>query len=94
MAVFVGSTERSGSGGVWMGELKSSGKSFEISKWEVQRAWEKVRANKGAAGVDGCSLEEFEADLKNQLYKIWESNVFGQLLSAAGTGRGNTEAAW
>jgi len=54
-----------------MGELKSSGKSFEISKWEVQRAWEKVWANKGAAGVDGCSLEEFEADLKNQLYKIW-----------------------
>ena len=93
MAVFVGSTEPSGSGGVWMGELKSSAKSFEISKSEVQRAWEKVRANKGAAGVDGCSLEEFEADLKNQLYKIW-NHVFGQLLSAAGTGRGNTEAAW
>jgi len=54
-----------------MGELKSSGKSFEISKWEVHNAWEKVKANKGAAGVDGCSLEEFEADLKNQLYKIW-----------------------
>ena len=54
-----------------MGELKSSGKSFEISKWEVQNAWEKVKANKGAAGVDGCSLEEFEADLGNQLYKIW-----------------------
>ena len=46
-----------------MGELKSSAKSFAISKWEVQRAWEKVWANKGAAGVDGCSLEEFEADL-------------------------------
>ena len=57
-----------------MGELKSSGKSFEISKWEVQNAWEKVRANKGAAGVDGCSLEEFEADLKNQLYKIWSAS--------------------
>jgi retron-type reverse transcriptase len=54
-----------------MGELKSSGKSFEISKWEVQNAWEKVKANMGAAGVDGCSLEEFEADLSNQLYKIW-----------------------
>ena len=63
-----------GSGGVWMGELKSSGKSFEISKWEVQHAWEKVKVNKGAAGVDGCSLEEFEADLSNQLYKIWSAS--------------------
>jgi group II intron reverse transcriptase/maturase len=54
-----------------MGELKSSGKSFEISKWEVQNAWEKVKANQGAAGVDGYLLEEFEADLSNQLYKIW-----------------------
>ena len=54
-----------------MGELKSSGRSFEISKWEVQNAWEKVKVNQGAAGVDGCSLEEFEADLSNQLYKIW-----------------------
>jgi RNA-directed DNA polymerase len=54
-----------------VGELKSAGKSFEISKWEVQYAWEKVKANKGAAGVDGCSLEAFESDLQNQLYKIW-----------------------
>jgi RNA-directed DNA polymerase len=54
-----------------MGELKSSGKSFDISKWEVHDAWEKVRANKGAAGVDGCCIEEFEKDLKNNLYKVW-----------------------
>jgi RNA-directed DNA polymerase len=52
-------------------ELKSSGKPFDISKGEVQEAWEKVRANKGAPGVDGCSIEEFEKDLKNNLYKIW-----------------------
>jgi RNA-directed DNA polymerase len=52
-------------------ELKSSGKPFDISKWEVWRAWEKVRANKGAPGVDGCSIEEFEKDLKGNLYKIW-----------------------
>jgi RNA-directed DNA polymerase len=52
-------------------ELRSSGKPFDISKWEVQEAWEKVRVNKGAPGVDGCSIEEFEKDLKNNLYKIW-----------------------
>ena len=37
-----------------MGELKSSGKSFDISKWEVHDAWEKVRANKGAAEWTGA----------------------------------------
>jgi RNA-directed DNA polymerase len=52
-------------------ELKSSGKPFDISKWEVQEAYEKVKANKGAPGVDGCSIEEFEADLKNNLFKLW-----------------------
>ena len=54
-----------------MSELKSSGKAFDISKWEVQEAWEQVRSNKGAPGVDGCSIEEFEEDLRGNLYKIW-----------------------
>jgi RNA-directed DNA polymerase len=54
-----------------VGELKASGKSFDISKREVWEAYEKVKANKGAPGVDGCSLEEFEKDLKNNLYRIW-----------------------
>jgi RNA-directed DNA polymerase len=52
-----------------VGELKSSGKPFEISKREVWEAWEKVKGNKGAPGVDGCSVADFEADLKNNLYK-------------------------
>ena len=54
-----------------MSELTSSGKPFDISKREVWEAYERVRANKGAPGVDGCSIQEFEADLKNNLYKIW-----------------------
>jgi RNA-directed DNA polymerase len=54
-----------------MSELKSPGKPFEISKWTVKQAWEKVKANKGAPGVDEVSIEEFEADLGNNLYKVW-----------------------
>ena len=57
-----------------MSELKSSDKPFEISKREVWEAYERVKANKGAPGVDGCSIEEFEADLKNNLYKIWSAS--------------------
>ena len=36
-----------------MGTLKSQGKSFEISKWEVWDAFGQVKANKGAPGVAG-----------------------------------------
>jgi len=54
-----------------MDRLKVSGKPFDISKREVWEAYEKVKANKGAPGVDGCSIDEFEKDLKNNLYKIW-----------------------
>src|SRR6185503_21024630 len=46
-------------------------KPFEISKWAVAEAFDRVKANKGAAGVDGVSIGQFEADLRNNLYKIW-----------------------
>ncbi len=54
-----------------MDELKAPGKPFDISKLAVWEAWRKVRANKGAPGVDGVAIEEFEKDLKGNLYKIW-----------------------
>jgi hypothetical protein len=52
-------------------ELKAPGKPFDISKRAVWEAWEKVKANKGAPGVDAVTVAEFESDLKNNLYKIW-----------------------
>ena len=54
-----------------MNELKLSDKPFDISKWEVWEAWERVKARQGAPGVDGCSIEDFEKDLRNNLYRIW-----------------------
>ena len=54
-----------------VGEQKPAGKPFEIPKQEVWDAWLKVKANGGAPGADGQSIEDFEADLKNNLYKVW-----------------------
>jgi retron-type reverse transcriptase len=50
---------------------KAKVKSFEIDKRLVYEAWEKVRANKGAPGVDAISVELFESQLKDNLYKLW-----------------------
>jgi RNA-directed DNA polymerase len=46
-------------------------KSFQVPKELVWEAYRRVKANNGAAGVDGQSMGDFEADLKGNLYKIW-----------------------
>jgi RNA-directed DNA polymerase len=50
---------------------KDEAKPFCISRWEVWEAYLRVKSNKGAAGLDGQSIEEFERDLKKNLYRIW-----------------------
>lgn len=50
---------------------ESKPKSFAISKRAVWNAWLRVKANKGAAGVDEQSISEFEANLTGNLYKLW-----------------------
>src|SRR5437879_152824 len=46
-------------------------KPFDIPKREVWEAFKKVKANQGAAGVDGQTSADFEIDLANNLYKLW-----------------------
>jgi hypothetical protein len=51
--------------------MTTPSKPFNIDKKDVYEAYLRVRSNGGAAGVDGITLEDFEADLKGNLYKIW-----------------------
>ena len=46
-------------------------KSYHISEYVVQEAYERVKANKGAEGIDGETIKEFEENKENNLYKIW-----------------------
>jgi len=58
------------------------GKSFTISKYEVWEAYKRVKSNRGAAGVDRQSIEEFDRDLKNNLYKLWNRMSSGSYFPA------------
>ena len=53
---------------------------FDIPKREVWEAFKHVKANQGAAGVDGQSVADFEADLSNNLYKLWNRLSSGSYL--------------
>ena len=59
------------------------GKSFEISQHQVLEAYKRVKANHGAGGIDGVKFAEFEKDLKNNLYKIWNRMSSGSYFPVA-----------
>ncbi len=52
-------------------------KSVPISKTMVWEAYKKVKANKGSAGVDQISMEEFDADRSKHLFKLWNRMASG-----------------
>lgn len=51
--------------------LLGQAKPYDIPKRWVWEAYKRVKANRGAAGVDEQSIEVFEADLQSNLYKLW-----------------------
>ena len=51
--------------------MSAADKPFSIDKKLVYEAYKAVRANAGAAGVDGQTIEQFEAELGDNLYKLW-----------------------
>jgi len=61
-------------------ESMTKAKPYVISKHLVWEAYKRVRANHGAAGVDGESLKTFEKALKNNLYKIWNRMSSGSYI--------------
>jgi len=54
-----------------MTSTNTTDKPFKIEKRQVYEAYKAVKSNKGAAGVDGQTIEQFDADLEGNLYKIW-----------------------
>ena len=49
----------------------SKAKPFNISKQVVFKAYQRVKANRGSAGIDHQSIKEFELKLEDNLYKVW-----------------------
>jgi group II intron reverse transcriptase/maturase len=56
-------------------------KPFNITKQEVWEAYKKVRSNKGAPGIDEQSIEDFESNLKGNLYALWNRMSSGSYFS-------------
>ena len=58
-------------------------KPFVIPKRLVWEAYQRVKANRGAAGVDGQSIKQFDADLSRNLYRIWNRMSSGSYFPPA-----------
>jgi RNA-directed DNA polymerase len=64
-------------------ESVGQARSFEISKQVVWEAYKRIRANQGACGVDGESIQDFEVNLKDNLYKLWNRMSSGSYFPPA-----------
>jgi len=60
----------------------SETKPFNTPKRLVWEAYQRVKANKGAAGIDGQSIDEFDQDMTNNLYRLWNRLSSGSYFPA------------
>jgi len=58
-------------------KLWNETKSIPISRSMIWEAYKKVRANKGSAGVDEVSMDEYDANRRKHLYKLWNRMASG-----------------
>lgn len=71
-------------GGNAVGRIASkSAKSIPITKRQVWEAYKRVKAKRGAAGVDGQTIEQFDEDVSNNLYKLWNRLASGSYMPQA-----------
>ena len=49
----------------------TSTKPYDIAKRTIWEAYQRVKANRGAAGIDGETIAMFEQDLSKNLFKLW-----------------------
>src|SRR5260370_17931671 len=54
-----------------MTPMGTADKPFKIEKKQVYEAYKAVKSNAGSAGVDGQTIEQFDSDLRSNLYKLW-----------------------
>ncbi|HVI79889.1 MAG TPA: group II intron reverse transcriptase/maturase, partial [Candidatus Acidoferrum sp.] len=63
--------------------MRTTDKPFNITKKQVYEAYKAVKSNGGAAGVDKQTIEQFESDLQNNLYKLWNRMSSGSYFPPA-----------
>ena len=50
---------------------KQGAKPFDIDRWKLYYAYQRVNQNRGGSGVDNVTLEKYNSNLKRNLYKLW-----------------------
>ena len=75
-------------------ERIAESKPYAIDREVVYQAWLQVKANGGAAGVDGQDIESFGRELEDNLYKLWNRMCSGSYIPKPVTTMSDTKARW